>query len=88
MTEVADLVLGNFKDVSLGTIVAATIWMILTGRLVPRRTHEDALEAARTQSRAADEARAQVTALLEVGQVTKQVMGALPVPSAAEEVPQ
>lgn len=71
-------------ELTTATLLGIGILLILTGRLVPRRTYDDALrdrDRWQTAHSVSEEARLtqtrQLDAVLEVGETVKQVMGAL-----------
>ena len=65
-------------NISAGTLVGLTVLMILTGRLVPRRTHDDALKD-RDAWRSVAEARGdQIQELLSLTRATHALLTAVP----------
>lgn len=67
------------------------IWLILTGRLVPRRTYDDLLadrnewrEAHKISESQRETLNQQINSLLEVGKTVESIMHALPHPSDRE----
>ncbi|MFJ8923832.1 hypothetical protein ACIREK_30695 [Streptomyces sp. NPDC102415] len=74
-------------------LLAIVVVMVLTGRLVPRRTYDDLLEERntwRTAHTVSEEARRlereQVGELLELSRTADRVLTALPHPAHREEV--
>lgn len=79
--------LSLFDGVGVVTVVLLVGWMVWTGRLVPRRTHEDALhdrDEWRAAHRISEAARVEMSghfeSLLEHARVTEAVLRALPHP--------
>lgn len=56
----------------LGT-VAVIFWLIVTGRLVPRKTHQDALDALAKKDEHIAEQNKQIGLLAEVGRTVEQL---------------
>ncbi|MEV5347214.1 hypothetical protein [Streptomyces achromogenes] len=82
----------NPGDAGLGAILTLVILFILTGRLVPRKTHEDALadrdrwREAFLQSEAARQLEHEQTEeLLEMARLGGHILTALPHPGKADE---
>lgn len=83
----------TLADVGAGAILALTVLMILTGRLVPRAVLRDIQaerdtwrEAHRLSEAAREEERRQVEELLEVGRTAEHVLRSLPRPDQPGEV--
>jgi hypothetical protein len=82
----------NPGDAGLGALLTLVILLILTGRLVPRRTHEDALadrdnwRQAFLESEAARKVEHEQTGeLLEMAKLGEHILTALPRPGRADE---
>ncbi|MGW1389455.1 hypothetical protein [Streptomyces griseoluteus] len=82
----------NPSDAGLGALLTLVVLLILTGRLVPRRTHEDALSDRDTWRTAFLESEAarkveheQVEELLEMAKLGGHILAALPRPGQAGE---
>jgi hypothetical protein len=82
----------NPTDAGAVALLVVVVLLILTGKLVPRRTHEDALadrdnwRAAFLQSEAARQAEHEQTdKLLEMAQVGGRILDALPHPGQAAD---
>ncbi|WP_405747875.1 hypothetical protein [Streptomyces canus] len=82
----------NPSDAGLGALLTLVILLILTGRLVPRRTHEDALtdrDNWRTAYLESEKARKveheQTGELLEMAKLGGHILTALPHPGHADE---
>jgi hypothetical protein len=80
------------SDAGLGALLTLVVLLILTGRLVPRRTHEDALADRDTWRSAFIESEAarkveheQVEELLELAKLGGHILTALPRPGNADE---
>ncbi|CUW31799.1 hypothetical protein [Streptomyces reticuli] len=80
------------SDAGLGALLTLVVLLILTGRLVPRRTHEDALadrdnwRAAYLESEAARKVEHEhVAELLEMAKIGGHILTALPHPGHADE---
>jgi len=76
--------------VGIGTVVLAAIWMVLTGRLIPARTHEREIAAKQAEidrlSAALEKVEAQRDKLMGLaGEVTVGIVRAIP--SARDSVP-
>jgi hypothetical protein len=56
----------------LGT-VAVIFWLVVTGRLVPRKTHQDALDAAAKKDEHIAEMAEHLRLLAEVGRTVEQL---------------
>lgn len=56
----------------LGT-VAVIFWLVVTGRLVPRKTHQDALDALAKKDEHIAEQNVQLGLLAEVGRTVEQL---------------
>lgn len=74
-------------QVGIGGLLTLAVWLIFTGRLVPRsvvddirRERDDWKDAARESEAARAEDRAQVRELLEVARTTEHVLTSLPRP--------
>lgn len=74
------------KDVGLGGIVTAVIYMILTGRLVPRFFYQQKVEEANSWKAAAQEGQKQTAELLEYARSADAILKALPRVGAHSEV--
>ncbi|MEU3507969.1 hypothetical protein ABZ733_08555 [Streptomyces longwoodensis] len=81
------------RDAGLGVLLTLVVMLILTGRLVPRRTLEDVIadrdtwRAAYMESEKARQLeREQTGELLEMAKIGGQILTALPQPEPAEEV--
>lgn len=79
------------NSVGLGALLTLVVLLILTGRLVPRRTHEDALadrdrwrEAFLNSEAAREEEHKQTGELLEMARINGPLLAALPRPGQAE----
>jgi hypothetical protein len=82
----------NPGDAGLGALLTLVILLVLTGRLVPRRTHEDALadrdnwRQAFLESEAARKVEHEQTGeLLEMAKLGGRILTALPRPGQAAE---
>lgn len=82
----------NPNGIGLGALLTLVVLLILTGRLVPRRTHEDALSdrdnwrSAFMESEAARKVEhEQVEELLEMAKLGGHILTALPRPGKADE---
>jgi hypothetical protein len=82
----------NPSDVGLGALLTLVILLILTGRLIPRRTHEDVLadrdnwRQAYLESEKARTAEHQQTGeLLEMARLGGHILTALPNPGQPDE---
>lgn len=78
-------------QLGIGGLLSLAVWLILSGRLVPRSTVDDIRQqrdrweqAARASESARAEDRQQVRELLEVARVTERVLTALPSTPAGE----
>lgn len=81
----------NPGGVGLGALLTLVVLLILTGRLIPRRTHEDALRERDTWRQAFLESEAarkveheQVEELLEMAKLGGHILAALPRPGQGE----
>lgn len=82
----------NPSDAGLGALLTLVILLILTGRLIPRRTHEDVLADRDNWRQAFRESEAlrkveheQVEELLEMAKLGSHILTALPRPGQADE---
>ncbi|MGW1134437.1 hypothetical protein [Streptomyces griseoluteus] len=82
----------NPSDAGLGALLTLVVLLILTGRLVPRRTHEDALSDRDNWRQAFLESEAlrkvereQVEELLELAKLGGHILTALPRAGQADE---
>jgi hypothetical protein len=82
----------NPSDAGLGALLTLVILLILTGRLVPRRTHEDALadrnnwrNAFLESEKARKVEHEHVEELLEMAKLGEHILTALPRPGRAGE---
>ncbi|CAL9665912.1 hypothetical protein SUDANB1_07210 [Streptomyces sp. enrichment culture] len=82
----------NASDAGLGALLTLVILLILTGRLVPRRTHEDALtdrdnwrQAYLESEKARKVEHEQTGELLEMAKLGGHILTALPHPGHADE---
>jgi len=82
----------NPSDAGLGALLTLVILLILTGRLVPRRTHEDTLadrdnwRSAYLESEKARKVEHEQTGeLLEMARLGGHILTALPQPGRADE---
>ncbi|MFF0777105.1 hypothetical protein [Streptomyces sp. NPDC003720] len=80
------------SDAGLGALLTLVVLFILTGRLIPRRTHEDALSdrdnwrSAFMESEAARKVEhEQVEELLELAKLGGHILTALPQPGKPDE---
>lgn len=80
------------SDAGLGALLTLVILLILTGRLIPRRTHEDVIadrdnwRSAFLQSEAArKQEHDQTEELLELAKLGGHILTALPGPGKADE---
>lgn len=64
----------NFGVITPMAMLLIAVWLVLTGRIVPRQTMKDALEAARTAEQARAELSQQVNDLLEQARTTNQLL--------------
>lgn len=76
---------GLFDGLGVVGVVILVGWLIMTGRLVPRKTHEDSIHEAnewRTESRIKDQQIAekdtQLRYMAEVGRTVDSIMRAMP----------
>ncbi|MEU1800914.1 hypothetical protein [Streptomyces sp. NPDC019937] len=90
----ADLMGINVVQGGAVALLAVAVLMVLTGRLIPRRTYDDLKEERDTWRNAALESekgraedRAQVGELLETTRTTGHVLASLPLPGDQGEVP-
>jgi hypothetical protein len=82
----------NASDAGLGALLTLVILLILTGRLVPRRTHEDTLadrdnwrQAYLESEKARKVEHEQTGELLEMARLGGHILTALPHPGHADE---
>ena len=68
------------SNLGAGGLLAVVVWMILTGRLVPRRTLEDMAKEREYWRSAFFSQQQQSEALMETGRVAQEVLKALPIP--------
>ena len=82
----------NASDIGLGALLTLVILLILTGKLVPRRTHEDVLadrdnwrQAYLESEKARRVEHDQTEDLLEMAKLGGHILTALPRPGQADE---
>ncbi|MER6492738.1 hypothetical protein [Streptomyces griseorubiginosus] len=82
----------NAGDAGVGVLLTLVVLLILTGRLVPRRTHEDALtdrdnwrQAYLESEKARKVEHEQTGELLEMARLGGHILTALPHPGHADE---
>ena len=63
----------RWSSTSPGSTVAVIFWLIVTGRLVPRKTHQDALDALAKKDEHIAEQNVQLGLLAEVGRTVEQL---------------
>lgn len=82
----------NPSDAGLGALLTLVVLLILTGRLVPRRTHEDVIadrnnwrQAYLESEKARNAEHEQTGELLEMAKLGGHILTALPRPGRADE---
>lgn len=73
-----DLPWDGIKDIGAGGIVVAIIWMILTGRLVPRFFYQQKVDECETWKKSALTSAEQTGQLLEYAKTADAILKALP----------
>lgn len=73
-----------FTDIGPVGLLAITVWMLFTGRLVTRREHEDTKADRDLWRTAYIESQKQKHDLMETGKVARSLLRALPVPQTGE----
>lgn len=80
---------GLLNGVGVVAVCVLMTWLVVTGRLVPRQTHKDALDALATKDKQIDEKDLQLRSLGEVGTVMRSVLRAVQRGAPADdEVPE
>lgn len=68
---------GLFNGLGVVTVVLLMGWSVITGRLVPRKTHQDALDALAKKDEQIAEQALQIRQLSEVGLAMNAVLRAV-----------
>lgn len=68
----------NFGVITPMAMLLLAMWLVLTGRIVPKQTMDDALDAAKLSEQARMELTQQVAELMEHAKTTNHLLRSLP----------